>query len=311
MRRGDSAHPTTLHRLPGPSEVSAGGDLTFNFRVACPSGCDLRGRPVSLTGPDGVVLVVCELTTHDGKGNETGEFTVKVPDGAGEYGWSAVFARQEADGLIHEGSSLDLCVQVRPHRTSVAVWDVPSPVPVNGSFRVAVGVKCSDGCRLAEQALEVCDETGTSIGVARTGQLPWPGTTALYWSEAELTAPANAGQTSWTVRLPASDTGLPHAGSSCAFGFVAVESPDHQVTVKVVEEASGVPLANVGVRVGPYHAETDDAGRATVDVAGGTYELSVWKAGYKAPARTIEVRQDLTVDVVAAEVHEEPIFRWG
>lgn len=160
-------------------------------------------------------------------------------------------------------------------------------------------------------AIEFCDSSGVSVGVVRTGESPWPGTTGLYWTEAKLTAPAQKGQAVWTVGVAASDDGPPHIAASSSFGFVVVESPDHQITVNVVEEASGRPLANVWIRVGPYQAETDEAGRAAVHVATGRYELTVWKPGYKAPGRAIDVTGDLTVDVVAAEVPEEPIFRWG
>jgi len=37
--------------------------------------------------------------------------------------------------------------EAEPHTTSVAVWDVPSPVVMNCRLKVKVGVTCSATCR--------------------------------------------------------------------------------------------------------------------------------------------------------------------
>src|ERR1044071_3256277 len=79
------------------------------------------------------------------------------------------------------------------HATNVAAWDIPSAIAAGDRFRMKVGIKCEQGCDLANGAFEIRDHEGA---LAATGTLPgeiWPGTTGLYVSEVELVAPAAEG----------------------------------------------------------------------------------------------------------------------
>src|SRR5439155_510201 len=49
------------------------------------------------------------------------------------------------------------------HKTSSAVWDVPSPVAVNSTFTVKVGVLCSASCGLATRHVAIQDDTGEPL----------------------------------------------------------------------------------------------------------------------------------------------------
>jgi uncharacterized membrane protein len=51
------------------------------------------------------------------------------------------------------------------------------------------------------------------------------------------------------------------------------------------------------VSLGAYRASTGESGRSIVSVAEGTYELVIWKVGYEAPSRALDVSKDLTVRV--------------
>lgn len=48
----------------------------------------------------------------------------------------------------------------------------PTPVPVRSAFTVKVGVKCSEGCRLAGRVVRVSDEAGSCVAEGRLGETP-------------------------------------------------------------------------------------------------------------------------------------------
>ena len=69
---------------------------------------------------------------------------------------------------------------VEPHTTSVVAWDIPSAVVAGERFRIKVGIKCFDDCRLTNSDFVIYDHAGAQVA---TGTLPadrWPGTTGLY-----------------------------------------------------------------------------------------------------------------------------------
>jgi hypothetical protein len=50
---------------------------------------------------------------------------------------------------------------------------------------------------------------------------------------------------------------------------------------------------------------------AEVDLPGGVYDLSIWKVGYEAPARTVDLNGDASVEVeVVALPEENPDTAW-
>ena len=81
--------------------------------------------------------------------------------------------------------------------------------------------------------------------------------------------------------------------------------PEHRLTVKVVEQQSKEPIADVQIRLGPFRGTTDPTGIAEVMMPKGTYDLHVWKAAYEAPAHSIEIKGDLSIEVEAVFVPEE------
>ena len=133
-----------------------------------------------------------------------------------------------------------------PHPTSIAVWDVPSPVVVNSSFTVNVGMTCSLACQLTGQLIEVRDESGVQAGEGRLGDTPWPGTSALYGAEVHLAAPAGEGMYTWAVTFAGTESEMPHEDASATFSFRTARPPDHRVTVTVRERDTEAPLENVG-----------------------------------------------------------------
>ena len=276
-------HPTSVAlSRPPAAEVDAGTDIVLKVKVSCPHGCDLRERVINVMAPDGAVVgeqSACRICRHV---NETTEFAFTAPDEVGEYSWTVVFPKQEAEGLVHEEGSLPITVRTLAHDTSLAVWGVPSPIVMDHPFRIQVGATCSAGCDLKGKEIEICDETGASIARGTLGETPLDGTRALYWTEVDLVAPAREGATSRSITFAPTELRLPHGGASARFGFETVKPPQYSVAVKVVQKDAGTPVEDAQVRLGVYFAYSDPNGLARVAMPQGTYSLDVLKTGYEA-----------------------------
>jgi hypothetical protein len=115
------------------------------------------------------------LTEFDGAANETDEFIVKALIKPGEYTWTAVFSAQEKEGILHEESLASFSFIVRPHATSMTVWDVPSPIAFNTRFKIKIGVLCSAECKLTGNKVEIYDHQETNLTWSlRMKDLPTP-----------------------------------------------------------------------------------------------------------------------------------------
>ena len=209
-----------------------------------------------------------------------------------------------------------------PHPTSIAVWDVPSPVVAGSRFTVTVGVRCPAACSLTGRPIVVRDAAGAEVGRGRLGSQPAPGTRALYAATVALAVPAEAGVHAWTATFPAVGSGAPpaaedgtaapqppdtaappeapHAEAQAAFSFRAAEPPAHRVTVTIHDRETEAPLGNVEVHLGPYRAATDARGSARVEVPPGRYDLYVRKAGYAPHTARVAVAGDVALQVAAA-----------
>ena len=189
------------------------------------------------------------------------------------------------------------------HKTSLAVWDLASPLVIRRSARMKVGAKCTAGCQLTGQEIEIHDQTGATIARALLGATPWPGTSGLYWSELDFRAPATVGTHTWAVTSA-------HGDAFSNFTFIAVHPPDHSLTIRVLEKVTQSPLPNVEVRLGVYRASSDDRGLAKIELPKGNYPLNVWKVGYQHFSAVLDVVDSLTVDVEIAVESEPPQPYW-
>ena len=294
-------HQTTIGvARPSASEVDAGTHMRVEVQVSCAETCDLRGSVVRLADRDGTIVQEIELATFDEGVNKTGEFEVKVPLELGEYTWTALFPAGATEGILHAGSSAPLSFIVKPHSTSTAVWDVPSPVPFGEQFEIKVGVKCSAGCQLGDKEIEVFDDDGKKVASGLLGGAPWPHTRALYWRQVELNAPEVQGHYAWSVEFAKPDLEPPHEGASCSFSFTTGAATEHLVAVQVIEQDSNAPVERAHVilrpRDGyPYRGFTDDSGVAKLEVPKGEYELHVVMRAYEDFQRTVEVAEDATI----------------
>ena len=184
------------------------------------------------------------------------------------------------------------------HEISLAVWDLPSPVIVGRRAALKAGVSCPYGCSLTGAAIEVRDEQGAILGSGVVGADPWRGTMALYWVEFDVAAPHTEGIHTWRMRAAAPHAG--HAALESIVRVVASRPPEHRVTFEVSERGTGIPLADVELRIGAFRATTNDAGRAVVDVPGGTYDVHAWKLGYDLLSSATSVTADATLRLEVA-----------
>ena len=290
-------HPTTvaLSRAPA-AEVDAGTAIVLKVKVSCPHGCDLRERVIDVIAPDGAVVGSTRLAEFADHVNETTEFAFMAPEEVGEHSWTVVFPKHHEDS-VHEDGLVPITVRTLAHDTSLAVWNVPSPIVIDHPYRVQVGATCSSGCDLGGKEIHIRDETGTSIAHATLGETPWDGTRALYWTDVDLVAPAKEGSTTRSLTFAPTELRLPHGGASARFGFETVKPPQYSVAVKVVQKDAGTPVEDAQVRLGVYFASSDSKGIATVAMPPGTYSLDVLKTGFEASSRVIDVCDDVTVEV--------------
>lgn len=198
--------------------------------------------------------------------------------------------------------------EIAPHTTSLAVWELASPVVAGRRATLKVGIACRSGCDLSGTRIDMYDETGTNVGGGRVGSEPWPATTALYWAELDVAAPEAEGDHAWSVHSSAPES--PHGQAASMVRVVVVRAPEHRVTVAVIEKGSGVPLTGVELRLGRFRAATNDRGIAHVEVPGGTYEVCAWKIGYDMLSRTTLVTADTTLhlEVAIAPEPEQPYW---
>jgi len=293
------SHSTAIELSePAPAEVAAGTELMLKIALTCAAGCDLHHLPLTIKGPDDAAPAACQI-------NDSGEVSLRIPPKVGTQSFTIACGPHEAAGIRHEPCALSLTVNAIPHGTSLAVWDIPSPILKGERFAIKVGAKSAANAELKGLEVAVFDNNEKVAARGRLRDAPWPGTTALYWDELELPAPADEGLRKWSVRFAAEGLALPHDGTAAEFSAMVSRPPEHRLTVKVIEQKSKEPIADVQVRLGPFRGTTDPAGIAEVMMPKGTYDLHVWKAAYESTDRPIEIKGDLSIEVEALFVPEE------
>jgi hypothetical protein len=286
-----------------PGEVDAGAELTVTGRVSCPHGCDLRGQSISIRTQDDTELASAELTEFDGEAYVTSAFVLRAPLKVGEHIYRAVLAAQEKDGFLHEETSTEFSFAAKAHAASVNVWGLPSAIAAGERFSLKVGIKCSARCKLTGRQLSIFDDKGAQVGAGSLLDDIWPGTSALYFADIEAEAPLTTGDHEWQVRIPGSDSGVPHAAGSFIFAVKVVSPPDHEVTVEALDSEKRTPIEGAHVLLHPYRALTDERGVAKLKVAKGRYKLFVSGFNYIAYENIIDVATDVTT---RAELTAEP-----
>ncbi len=288
---------------PFPPEVPVGSGVLLQVRVLGAAG-DLRGGRIEIiSGED--IIASAGLAPSGNDLSATAALTLRAPDTVEAFTWNIRFPPQEIAGLAYGESVLPISSRTRPHRTSLAVWAVQSPVPMGDRFAIMVGAKSSGACALNGAMVEIRDDTGAVAGTGVLGDTPWPGTDALHWTEITLDGPRREGRLCWSAAFSATDLALPHADASAEFSFTAVRPPEHRVAVRVTESCAATPVEETQVALGPWRSATDKTGTAHLEVPAGTYDLAVWKSGFEAASRTVEITADASVAFELIRLPEE------
>ena len=190
---------------------------------------------------------------------------------------------------------------------SLAVWDVPMPVVAGEKFAIKVGAKSLSGRAPPGGRVEVSDAQGAVVASATLGDAPWPGTEALHWTSLEVPAPRDREAAAYTVRLePASLDAVP-----TRFSVAVAARPAYTLTVTVTERDTQAALDGVEIRLGPFQARTDKAGRAELRVSRGDFLLQLWRTAHIAEPQPIRVGRDDSLELTMVHVPEEhPDARW-
>lgn len=301
MIAGADVHQVVLElEEPVPAEVPVGSGIVLRVKVSCQRGCDVDSRLVTVVAGEETVAAFARE-----------ELAVNAPPSVGAYSWKLLFARQQIGGVVHEQASLPIVFATRPLASSLAIWDVPSPVVIGERFTVKVGVKSAAACGLEGATVEILDGADTVVGRGRLGGTPWVGTCALYWTEVDLPAPAREGIVSWLARFHRTDVPLPHREAQARFSVAAVRPPECRLTITFADKETAQPIDNAHIRLGPFRAITDAAGRAELLIPVGRYEVKIWHTAYQTPHMTVDVDGDVALELSGVNVPEEdPSARW-
>ncbi|MCH7671621.1 MAG: carboxypeptidase regulatory-like domain-containing protein [Proteobacteria bacterium] len=185
--------------------------------------------------------------------------------------------------------------KVEPHSTRIVVWDLPTAIECGNKFNVKFGVKCSSECRPDGWVLEVSDNDGNKQASATLRDEVWPDTTALYYTEVELTAPDSEGLHAWEAKVPATEQDIPHSECVASFNVRVVATPECILTVEAIDRESQTPVKGARVVVHPYRAVTDESGLAELRVPKGEYRLFVSGKNYFPFRSDNEVKTDMTI----------------
>ncbi len=292
-----------------PTSVDAGAAFSFLIAPTWPKGTRHEGARYALHEGDRT----CRVRTLP-KPAEDGSIalTLRAPDETGEHRLTFVVTSAKAEEHERREGALPFVLTTVPHETSLAVWDIPSPVVRNAPFEIKAGAKCSSSCALAGKIIEIRDESGTLMGSGALGEAPVPGTTALSFTAIALKAPRKLALNIWTASFAPSELKLAHGSATSRFSFITVAEPEHSVSVKVVHKETKAPIAGAQVRLGIYGAETDASGAAIMRVPKGEFPLVVARPGYKMPQRTIKVAKDVRVRITAETLPEpDPFALWS
>jgi hypothetical protein len=297
---------------PIPENVPVGSEIKLKAIAMCPSGCDLSGGLVYLLADQQILATGNLVRSQDNPvSSETEQFSLKVPERVGSNSWVLLFGGHKVSSMLHEQASLTISLDTTPIETSLAVWDIRSPVIIGESFRVKVGVKSSRACALKGATVELLDSTGERKGIGRLGDCPWEGTTALYWTEIEAAAPQKEGPACWSVRFAAANSNLPHDHALADFTFVASRPPDRKLIIRIFDRETRTPIDEAQVRLGCFRTVTNASGLAEVEIPDGCYEVKAWMVAHELCPTTIEVTEDMKLELEAVPVpEEEPGALW-
>ena len=177
------------------------------------------------------------------------------------------------------------------------------PVVAGERFTIKAGAKSAGGEALAGSRVEVCDAAGKVVASGVLGDRPLAGTEALYWTALNMPSPGQEQAAEYIVRLGSEAT--------TRFSVAAAARPTYVLKVSVTEQDSKDTLSGVEIRLGAFHARTDQDGRAEIRVCDGEYQLQLWRSAHIAQPTPIKIGGDASIELTMVHVPEEhPDARW-
>jgi hypothetical protein len=150
---------------PLPLEAPAGNSVAVMARASCPDRHDRTGMAIAVTAPDGQAAMHAFAMHADGV-SETAAIALAAPPCLGVHLFRFTLPAHEIAGTRYAQAVLDVPVRVTPQATSLAVWDVPSPVVAGTRFVIKAGAKSAANATLAGRAIESATMQGASPGAA-------------------------------------------------------------------------------------------------------------------------------------------------
>ena len=318
------SYPLIIDGVKLPGALDAASSFTLMLALECDAPVDLSALRYEVKNSEGLIasgLVgqiihfnpdAPDYDPRNGPVEKRDQIALSLtaPKEIAPFSWVITIPEQELGDCIIEAASLTFSATTLIHRSSLAVWDVPSPVQAGETFRIKIGGKCSAGCELCGLDVMVCD---AHQEITRGGlQNEHPDAAGLWCTEVEITAPATTGLQEFMIRFAPGDArGLPHAQAQAQFSTMVVSAADHAVDVSVVDEETREPLSEAHVRLGLYRLSTQEDGRVSFAVSKGEHRLFIWKAGFDIPENNLFVDKNLSVTIAAKALpKKDPYERW-
>ena len=111
------------------------------------------------------------------------------------------------------------------------------------------------------------------------------------------------------VKPPGPATGGVRQARTRRTRAAVVEAADHTVTVEVVDGDTGTRLPDAHVRLGVHRGVTGETGLAALRAPKGTYQIGIWKTGYRPAAVTVEVTENLTIRIATSAIPDTSIWQ--
>ncbi len=285
-----------------PAVVPAGGQVRLQAFVTSLYPLDPGARTVQVfaNGEQKAELIL----EPQGDGSfESPVLAIDVPEASGEHRLDAHLDVDADSGTQAVRFTTAVTYAVAAHRVTLTALKVPTAVPLGEPFEVTVGAKCACGCSLSGQPIIVSTESHGEHLRVKLGDETWPGTEAVYYSNAQLQAPETEGLVSWEVRLEPEGLPLPHEAEPASFTAHSVPPPEHELRVEAFDRDKQTPIKGASVVLHPFRAVTDENGFALMKVPSGEHTLFV--SGFRYHPFRSSIRVDGDAEIRADLLWEE------
>ena len=296
-----------------PAPVDAGAHMILTGTVIGAAGYDLRGQMLLIRDENGDTLGEVAFEHYDGELNRTGALELDAPTEPGDYQWLAIMTEDTGEDEPREAAQVPFGFEVKPHDTSIVIWDVPTAVETGTQIKIKIGIKCSSACDVSGAGFAILDEDGAEVATGKVGADIWPGTSGLHYAEVTLTAPESEGRYPMRVIVAMDEFDPAHAQGAGRFRLNCTPPGECTVAVTVLNTRDKSPVERARLQMHPYRGLTDADGRAEFRVAKGRYRIVASGSEFAASRVEIDVDSDMdqTIELVPEPTDDEKIWMWA